>query len=209
MRRREFLIAAGLPTALSAAALASKPKKKEPEEIGPVEDLMREHGILRRILLVYDEVARRLRAGQKTDLGPTLHAAQLVREFIEDYHERNEEQFIFPRFEQSGRLAELVSTLRAQHQEGRRLTDQILQQNRILPSLESFNRMYRAHAAFEDTVLFPSIYRVWNARELAEMGEKFEQIEHSLPRDFEKALAEVAAIERAYEIADLSKYTPA
>ena len=69
--------------------------------------------------------------------------------------------------------------------------------------------MYRAHAAFEDTVLFPAVHRLWPARELAELGEKFEQIEHSLARDFDKALADVAAIERAYAINDLTKYTPA
>jgi hemerythrin-like domain-containing protein len=204
MRRRQFLFAATIP----AVAFASKPRKKEKEDdVGPVEDLMREHGLLRRIFLVYDEVIRRMRAGQRVELEPLANAAKLVREFIEDYHERNEEQFLFPRFEKESRLADLVSTLRAQHQEGRRLTDQILRQNRILPSLESFNHMYRAHAAFEDTVLFPAVHRLFPPREMADLGEKFEQIEHLLPRDFDKALADVGAIERAYAIGDLSKYT--
>ncbi len=205
MRRRQFLFAAAVP----AVALASKPKKREKEDdIGPVEDLMREHGLMRRIFLVYDEVVRRMRAGQKADLDPLLKAAKLMREFGEDYHERNEEQFVFTRFEKANQLPELVATLRGQHQEGRRLTDQILAQNRILSSLESFTHMYRAHAAFEDTVLYPALHRLISSREMAELGEKFEQIERSIPRDFDKALADLAAVERAYAIADLSRYNP-
>jgi hemerythrin-like domain-containing protein len=211
MRRRQFLFAAAVAVPAVAAAHPTsrdgKGKAKEPE-IGPVEDLMREHGILRRVLLVYDEAVRRMRAGEKFDPQPVSRAAKLVQEFIEDYHEKNEEQFLFPRFEQKEVLSELVSTLRAQHQEGRRLTQQILHQQRLLPSLEQFTRMYRAHAAREDTVLFPALYKLISRKELEQLGDRFEDIEHSLPVDFEKARDEVASIEKAYGIDDLSKYNP-
>jgi hemerythrin-like domain-containing protein len=205
MKRRHFLLLA-IPAV--ASANPSKRPKKEEVEIGPVEDLMREHGILRRVMLVYDEAVRRMRAGDKFDPEPAVRAAKLVQEFVEDYHEKNEEQFLFPRFEQKEIMSELVSTLRAQHQEGRRLTQQILHQQRLLPSLEQFNRMYRAHAAREDTVLFPALYHLLSHKELEQMGDRFEDIEHSLPLDFEKARDEIAAIEKAYDIADLAKYTP-
>jgi hemerythrin-like domain-containing protein len=205
MKRRHFLWLA-IPAV--ASATPSKKPKKEEVEIGPVEDLMREHGILRRVMLVYDEVIRRMRAGEKFDPQPLSRAAKLVQGFVEDYHEKNEEQFLFPRFEQKEIFPELVSTLRAQHQEGRRLTQQILHQQRLLPSLEQFVRMYRAHAAREDTVLYPALYQVISHKELEQMGDRFEDIEHSLPMDFEKARDEIASIEKAYDIADLNKYTP-
>jgi hemerythrin-like domain-containing protein len=207
MRRRQFLFIAAIPAV--AAANPSKTKAHKPEpEIGPVEDLMREHGILRRVLLVYDEAARRLRAGEKFDPQPLARAARLVQEFVEDYHEKNEEQHLFPRFEQKEILPELVATLRSQHQEGRRLTMQILHQQRLLPSLEQFTRMYRAHAAREDTVLFPALYNLMTKKELEQLGDRFEDIEHSMPVDFEKARDEIAAIEKAYDISDLSRYNP-
>jgi hemerythrin-like domain-containing protein len=209
MKRRHFLLLT-IPAVAAASPsnpLAKKPKKEE-VAIGPVEDLMREHGILRRVMLVYDEAIRRMRAGEKFDPQPVSRAAKLVQEFVEDYHEKNEEQFLFPRFEQKEVLPELVSTLRAQHQEGRRLTQQILHQQRLLPSLEQYNRMYRAHAAREDTVLYPALYQIISHRELEQMGDRFEDIEHSLPLDFEKARDEIASIEKAYDIADLAKYTP-
>jgi hemerythrin-like domain-containing protein len=207
MRRRAFLLTAVLPTV--AASHPSRTRQKERDtEVGPVEDLMREHGLLDRVLLVYDEVVRRMRAGEKWDPAPLQRAATLVQEFVESYHEKNEEQFVFPRFETKEVLSELVGTLRAQHQEGRRLTQQILHQQRLLPSLEQFTRMYRAHTAREDTLLFPALYKLMTKRELEQLGERFEEIEHSLPRDFEKALDEVAAVEKAYGIGDLSKFSP-
>src|SRR3989304_7742957 len=46
-----------------------KPKQGEPEEeVSPAEDLMREHGVLKRVLLVYEEAIRRIDA--KLDLPP-------------------------------------------------------------------------------------------------------------------------------------------
>ena len=41
-----------------------KRKESEEEEVSPAEDLMREHGLLNRILLIYEEVRRRLTAKQ-------------------------------------------------------------------------------------------------------------------------------------------------
>ena len=59
---------------------------------------MREHGVLRRVLLVYAESAR-VSARRRRRSPPTLlrKAAQLFREFGEDYHEKKlEETYIFP-----------------------------------------------------------------------------------------------------------------
>ena len=39
-------------------------EKEEEEEVSPPEDLMREHGILKRVLLVYEEAIRRIDTNQ-------------------------------------------------------------------------------------------------------------------------------------------------
>src|SRR5205085_3529255 len=102
-------------------------KKDQPEEeVAAAEDLMREHGVLNRVLLIYEEGLRRLRA--KEDVTPDVFhkSATLVRKFVEDYHEKLEENFIFPEFEQQKKLVDLVKFLREQHQAGRRVTEVIL-----------------------------------------------------------------------------------
>ena len=60
---------------------------------------MREHGVLRRALLVYIETVPRLRGapGKNLPLEPIARTAKLFRSFGEDYHERKlEDAHIFP-----------------------------------------------------------------------------------------------------------------
>jgi hemerythrin-like domain-containing protein len=132
--RRRFLcltgsLAAGItlltvpPTLL--AVETKEGKGKEPE-VNPVEDLMREHGVLQRVLLIYDQTVRLLNEGKEVPQGVIADSAGSIRRFIEDYHERLEEDEIFPRLEKAGRHGDLVRVLLAQHQAGRRLTDTIL-----------------------------------------------------------------------------------
>ena len=120
--RRTFLFAG----ATGIGLLPRREQEKEDEDdVSPPEDLMREHGILKRVLLVYDEAIRRIDAKQELSPDAVRDAATIIRTFIEDYHEKLEEDYLFPRFEKAGRLTDLTMVLRAQHQAGRRLTEQI------------------------------------------------------------------------------------
>src|SRR4051795_2356008 len=104
--RRQFLVASGAFGVAALGPLAGqvqgddkKDEKKDEEEVSAAEDLMREHGVLNRILLVYEEGLRRLRARQDVPPDVFHKPATLVRRFVEDYHEKLEENFIFPEFE--------------------------------------------------------------------------------------------------------------
>lgn len=199
-----------------------KQSESPEEEMSPVEDLMREHGLLERILLIYDEVLRRLAAPQLIPDELLPAAAGVIRRFVEDYHEKLEEAFVFPRFEKAGKLVDLVAVLRTQHQRGRSLTDQILRlgsaaalksesdRRQLAEALRQFNRMYRPHAAREDTVLFPPFRSLVGAKEYDALGEQFEDKEHKLfgSGGFEKMVAEVAKMERVLGIYELSAFTP-
>src|SRR5262245_26372737 len=184
--RRGFLVSGATSVVtlggLSLPALADEKKKDADEEISAPEDLMREHGVLNRIILVYEEGLRRLRG--KEDVPPeAFHKpATLVRKFVEDYHEKLEEKFIFPPFEKAKKLADLVAVLRQQHEAGRRLTDVVLRnatadqfrkpeaRQEVIRSCEAFIRMYRPHEAREDTELFPALYKVIGVKEVRELG---------------------------------------
>ena len=202
--RREVMAAGALLAACGGAQ--KKEGDDEDEEGGEVtanEDLMREHGALRRILLVYAAAA------PKGDDASILACAKLVRTFVEDYHERLEETHIFPRLE-SGPLGSLVATLRVQHQAGRKLTDQLLANPKDNKAIDAFIRMYEPHAAFEDTLLFPAWKKAVGEKAYAELGEKFEDEEtRTLGKEgFEHVLAQIADIEKNLGIGDIRIYTP-
>ena len=229
--RRDFLAGiAGTGILLAAAraggaAPAAKKRKSKGavEDIPPTEDLMREHGVLRRILLVYEAAARRLAGEDATAVGAVAAAANVVRRFVEGYHEKLEEEFVLPKLAQAGKLGELTKVIRVQHAAGRKLTDAILkatksgtapapeQRRALVVAMQTFGRMYAAHAAWEDTELFPVFRAQFTEAQLEELGERFEEQEHKLlgGGGFEGSLKEVGDIERTLGIHDLGAYTPA
>src|SRR5215471_3272637 len=237
--KRRFLKEAGLialfaPAIISRPAFAEETKgiveklkdkvtgKGEEKEVTPPEDLMREHGVLDRVLLVYEACIRKFTS--KDDFDPALltQSATIVRDFIHDYHEQSEEHYVFPRFRQANQLTELVDTLLDQHKAARRVTEQILQlapnsrtggdaQRRVITQIAAFITMYRPHAAREDTDLFPKLGKLVSRHEYDAMGEDFEKEEHKKFGEdgFKKMAARVAQLEEAMGIHDLKQFTPA
>jgi hemerythrin-like domain-containing protein len=237
--RREFLVsttvlgisglagralpAMGGPPSTPAAGPAEEKKGKPEEEgVSAPEDLMREHAVLERILLIYAEATRRLQARRELPSEVLHRTATLVRKFIEDYHSKLEEDFVFPQFERRGRLVSLIKVLKEQHAAGRLLTDVILAdatadgfgkadaRQRIVRACEAFIRMYHPHTAREGSVLFPALREILPASQLEEMGDQFEKEENRLFGDegFEKTVEQVAAIERQLGIDELGQFTP-
>ncbi|HET6973708.1 MAG TPA: hemerythrin domain-containing protein [Pyrinomonadaceae bacterium] len=202
---------------------APAPGEAEPVEVTATEDLMREHGILRRALLVYQESAVRLRQDPASVPPEALEkTAKLFRVFGEDYHEKQlEETFIFPAVKKTTNAATpYVDILLAQHVRGREITDYLLSisqadkiaSNSIEPlakTLESFVRMYEHHAAIEDTVVFPAWKAAVGGNELDALGEKFEEIEHDQfgSDGFETALKRMEEIEQSLGLSNLDMFT--
>lgn len=223
--RRAFLkngIALGLVVTIPSIGLITSCKEEGEEEVSPAEDLMREHGVLNRILLIYDTCKLHLVNNEQFDLAVLNNSAQIIRIFIEDYHEKLEEDYLFPRFEKANLLTDLVQVLRSQHIAGLILTDQIIQfgkmksladtneRKKLIKLLGDFNGMYRPHESREDTVLFPAIRKIVSRNEYYALGEDFEQKEHELLGEdgFNTMVERVATLEKQLGIYDLSQFTP-
>jgi hemerythrin-like domain-containing protein len=223
--RREFLKKGILISTLpSLAALSSiiGCKKEAEENISPAEDLMREHGVLNRIMIIYDTCKQHLISNEQFPLDVLGNSAMIIRNFIEEYHEKLEENFLFPRFVKANKLVDLVQVLKIQHLAGREITDQIIQfgqlksltdvstNQKVVKLLGDFNLMYRPHEAREDTVLFPAIRKIISDNEYYALGEDFENKEHELfgENGFESIVEKVSDLEKQIGIAELSGFTP-
>jgi hemerythrin-like domain-containing protein len=198
-------------------------KEKKDEDVSPAEDLMREHGLLNRLLLIYDEHLRMLAAKRSFDGSVLVSAADIIRQFVEEYHEKLEEDFLFPRFRKAGKLVNLVDTLQTQHKAGRRLTAEIRElagiatlkyvssdSEKLSSALRDFLRMYRPHEAREDTVLFPAFRKIVSPHEYDALGEDFEKKEDEKfgEEGFFKVVDQVAEIEKKLGIYELAQFTP-
>ena len=229
---RRHLLGVSIST-VGAIALSAcgnpQPKAREagaPAEddvpVTPPEDLMREHGVLKRVLLIYREGIRRVEAGDELPVQALNAGAAIIRSFIEDYHEQLEEKHVFPKLEQAGKLADVTAVLRTQHTRGRVLTDRVVAATSTTPALDqakrdavvqdmsAFIRMYEPHEAREDTVVFPALRQVVPANEFRDMADMFEDEEHRRfgQAGFEGVVDKVADIEKSLGIYDLNQFTP-
>src|ERR1035438_6310225 len=92
LTRRELIVGAATvatATIITPTLLMAGPEAKEPE-VTATEDLMREHGVLRRALLVYTESIPKIRANSGSlDASALYRTGVLFRDFGENY--RSEE----------------------------------------------------------------------------------------------------------------------
>ncbi|HEV2547975.1 MAG TPA: hemerythrin domain-containing protein [Stellaceae bacterium] len=228
--RRTFILASGV---IGTAALlggcdsgdetsASVHHEYQPKEVTADEDLLREHGVLRRALLVYSESAVRLRRNPVSVPADALRGtAQLFRRFGEDYHERSlEEPYVFPVLRRApGTASRYVDILISQHNRGREITDFVLQitgQGRVsamaealAQALTSFVWMYENHATREDTVVLPAWEDALSGSQYGDMTGLFQQIERQTFGEdgFADAVARIGRIEEAFGMADLAQFT--
>jgi hemerythrin-like domain-containing protein len=224
-KRRTFLkdgLIYGTLAGIAGVASFTGCSENSEEEISPAEDLMREHGVLNRILLIYDSCKSNLIKGELFQTEALHDSAIIIRDFIEGYHEKLEEDFLFPRLLKQNYLIDLIQVLSVQHSAGRGLTGRIIQLTgsnnlsdpdesvELIQLLGSFNTMYRPHKAREDTVLFPAIREVIPEDEYFKMGEDFENKEHELfgEEGFDLMVEKVAVLEKQLGIYELSQFNP-
>ena len=201
-------------------------KGDQEKQISPIEDLMREHGVLKRILLIYSDIVRRLMGEKPYDPSliypATLSTTNITRKFIEEYHQVLEENYIFPRFLQNRQYMQLIQTLLKQHNAALCLTDMILQllspqyinsntqRFQLACLLSLYIRMHNPHSAREDTVLFPAFRKIISEDTFKELGEKFEEIEEQKfgINGFQSIIQQISQIEQVLGIYDLGQFTP-
>jgi len=225
--RRNLLVTTGLSTGyLLTLGRPAKAKEnaeevgKEETQVSAPEDLMREHDVLHRILLIYDRIITTQAPPAQWPVKTLTESARLVETFIEEYHQKLEENYVFPAFEKAGRLTDLTAVLRKQHDAGTRLTQAILKDadqlkepadaDRLTRHVNEYIRMYQPHSAREGSVLFVALRTVVPAKAYEEMGDHFEEIEHKKfgESGFEGVVNQVAAMEKTLGIYDLSQFTP-
>ena len=222
-RRRWLLGTAGaLLLATPALAQQATPSKIKATEGGitATERLMRDSGLLLRILAIYEAGSRRLGGGE--DIEPVIftQAAETMRDFVHDYHEKQEETQVFPRFKKAGRMVELIDIMQAQHSAGQKLTARILElapksatkneRQAMIEAMQASSVLYRPHVARELTDVWPTLRTLLTPNEFDELGMTLEKDEvEKLGKDgFDKMTKKVEALEKRIGINDLSQFTP-
>lgn len=216
--RRQLIAATSVALASALALPASA--FREPSPLTAGEDLMQEHGVFGRILLIYQTIADDFQRGQTRHVDNLLSATKLIVDYIEGHHERIEELLVFPELTKGDKHGDLVATLVHQHQVGKDITTMI--QKRFVSkkvsrsnltdtarSMRAYAAMFRPHALREDTVVYPAIRESMTANQYAEFSGRVRELEDKMVHvgDLQQLVKQVSEIEIALGIHDLSKFT--
>ncbi len=180
------------------------------------EDLMREHGLMNRMILLYKESASCL--GQNPDAKDVLQkTAKIMKEFIHDFHEENEEHDVYPLLTDNAKLRTLTETMEKQHEVGKQITEYIISATKagdpdataLSAMTAAFERMYLPHASLEDTVLWPALQELKGDAFYMKLGADLEKKEEERFGEeyFEKLEAKIEKFEKKLGIGDLAKFT--
>ena len=222
--RRRWLIGTTSTLLLATPALTQQatPNKTKAAEGGitATERLMRDSGVLLRILAIYDAGSRRLGGGEDIESAIFTQAAETMRDFVHGYHEKQEDEQVFSRFKKAGRMVELIDVLQAQHAAGQKLTARILElapksavkneRQAMIEAMQASSVLYRPHVARELTDIWPTLRTLLTPNEFDELGMILEKDEvEKLGKDgFDKTAKKVEALEKRIGINDLSQFTP-
>lgn len=206
----------GHATAWPEEALPNSRRPRTPVAAG--EQLMREHGMIGRLCLVYEGAAMRFEkeggsldvpfraeSGFVTVAGVTAAAARMIRRLVEEQHEVLEEDLVFSRLKSAGVLERLIGSLTAHHGRARLLTGSILERVEkgrstqdvgLAHLLRSYARLSRLHIANEDMMLMPAFREAVDRSEYQEVSAELFQRQNEIAR-WEDVDDELSAMELA------------
>lgn len=225
--RRTLLVGGAAALAVGAAGteignLATSGSTVTSSSTPPDVDLMEEHGVLKRVLLIYQEALRRLDGQQPPPVDAIHDGALIIHDFIEGFHEPLEEGYVFPRLRSAGQLTGTIDTLLLQHARGRERTQIILAgataqgmatsstRQQVAGAMTAFIAMYEPHEAREDTVVFPAFRALLTTEQLDGMAATFADLQRRQfgPAAFAAMVRHVATIEQSLGIYELDQFTP-
>ncbi|MGA9139330.1 MAG: hemerythrin domain-containing protein [Methanocella sp.] len=218
------------PLAIASSILQAgvfRPLKDRGEELEervatPIENLMKEHGVLLRILGIYDRVTGDAESGKELNAGAIYRTAEISRDYIGKHHDACEERYIFPQFRKSHYIMDIITELHDQHVAAVKITKQILalaspdstpddDSNRTLKNLcKSIVSMYRPHISWEQSIVFPVFYDIVTADYIRDIRDKMEAEERKMLGEtgFRGLVGRLSEIEKDVGTYDLHGYTP-
>ena len=212
--RRDLLKYAAAAAALVAApARAQERRVVAPAAPTPNEDLMQEHGLVSRVILIYRRSIELAEANRPFHPEQVAGAARVIARVIHGHHEVEEEELMFPALEKPRELHMLVEVLRGQHRAARALTNRIGleiadpgRRSQAFRAMREFSGMYEAHGAYENSIVYPAFRQAVGPERYQELAAVWAKNERKLRGSLGDYLSALAKAEQAMDL-DLAQYT--
>ena len=155
------------------------------------EILMEEHRAIERVLCSLERASTRLSRGEDVYLRFFSGCSAFFKGFVDSYHHKKEEQFLFPALVQNGLPKDTgpVAIMLAEHAQGRHLA-QLLgtatlklqagderRREQVILSATDYIKLFRQHIYKEEFLLSPLAERVIPVEQQANLGQSFERMQ--------------------------------
>lgn len=221
MAGKQFTYRTGAFFGVFAQVTEPRPSRLRSMDVSPTEALSREHAMLTRLLLAMDNVANMAAEDMSTDVSPINKATQMIKRVVIDHHSKFEEEQIYPRFEGNDLLSSLTEVLEDQHDQAERINQALADLTKsgkiddesgideLLILCGSLKDMLTAHAAWEESVLFPAMYDLCPQDYMSQLKSRMDDAERKLlgDRGPEALYEELGRIEEACGTHDLDAFT--
>jgi hemerythrin-like domain-containing protein len=89
------------------------------------EDLLLDHIFIRRLQVVIEKCYTRLHEGKKIPIGDLVKIADIIEQFVDQFHHGKEENSYFPKTESKGPYSEEIRKFVIEHEFGRRIARRV------------------------------------------------------------------------------------
>jgi hemerythrin-like domain-containing protein len=156
------------------------------------EILMEEHRVIERVLNALDRATNRLSRGEEVYLRFFTGTGVFIKAFTDGCHHKKEEEVLFPALVASGLSKDTgpIAVMLAEHQEGRRLAQDIRQaterfqagdvrmREALVQNSKAYIKLLHQHIAKEDKVLFPMADKLIPSEQQEQILKGYEKYDH-------------------------------
>lgn len=145
----------------------------------PVKMLMDEHRLILRLIALIPSLADKSFLASEGGLETIAQATGFIREYADRYHHAKEEDLLFPYFEQS---QEIIQVMLEDHVHGRGFVKAMLEGidkidlGRVSENLLAYRELLSGHISREDTILFPWMDRSLNTNQIGKLYTGFFEV---------------------------------
>ena len=160
--------------------------------MNPTEELMKEHRVIERMLVVVSKAADRLNAGQKVDRDVFVGAADFLKNFADRCHHGKEEKLLFVKMVERGVSGEVgpIAVMLREHEDGRAHVRKIAElsskevddrsRSELVNHVKAYANLLGQHIQKEDKILYPMADQLLTSDDQDELEKGFLEVEEKV-----------------------------
>ena len=161
-------------------------------EMRPTEDLMNEHRVIERMLVVVSRAADRLNEGREVGSEVFVGAADFFKNFADRCHHGKEEKLLFKKMMERGVSGEVgpIAVMLREHEDGRAHVRKIAElsarkldersRTELIKHAKAYVDLLGQHIQKEDNILYPMANQILTSEDQKELEKGFDEVEEKI-----------------------------